>query len=316
MNAHATPSSWIGWRDAFLEALIGARGRSLATLSSYRSDLADFFTFCLTDRHGMETIDHAALTDYFASLTMRGMAPSTLARRRSALAQWFRFLLSEKIRADNPMLLVSTPRRSRNLPKVLSKEEVTRLVETARADGSADGVRLNALMELIYASGMRVSELVSLTLAHIERNPKTKHIEPYFMVRGKGGKDRLVPLHAKAIEALGNYITLREQFVPKGRDSKWLFPSSGKSGHLTRQRFGQLLKELCVKANIDPDRCSPHTLRHSFATHLLEGGADLRVIQELLGHADIATTQIYTHVAQGRLVKAVTDHHPLAKKTQ
>lgn len=316
MNTHATPTNWLGWRDAFLETLSAAHGRSQATLSSYRSDLDDFFAYATKRGASMEALGHALLIDYFADLTARGMSSSTLARRRSALTQWFKFLLSERTRADNPMLLVSAPKRSRALPKVLAKDEVHKLVEAACTDGSsAEGIRLNALMELIYASGMRVSELVSLTLSHIERDPTTKAIQPYFMVRGKGSKDRIVPLHTSAIEALTKYMQLRGGFIPKGRNSRWLFPSFGKSGHLTRQRFGQMLKELCAKAGLDPSRCSPHTLRHSFATHLLEGGADLRVIQELLGHADITTTQIYTHVATGRLAKTVAAHHPLAKKS-
>lgn len=314
-NAHAIPPNWVGWREAFLEMLISSRGASLATRSSYRSDLDDFFAFAAQKKWDMASLTHHEVTEYLASLTTRGMAASTLSRRRSALTQWFKFLISDQLRKDNPMLLTASPRRVRELPHVLSKQEVAKLVKLAHSDGSADGVRLCALMELIYASGMRVSELVGLTLGHIERSPKDrKQISPYFMVRGKGGKDRIVPLHATAIEALERYLSLREQFAPTHRDSQWLFPSSGKSGHLTRQRFGQLLKDLCARANIDPARCSPHTLRHSFATHLLEGGADLRVIQELLGHADIATTQIYTHVATGRLQQTVAKHHPLAKK--
>ena len=314
-NTHAISPLWVGWRESFLEMLIATRGASFATLSSYRSDLDDFFSFAAHQKLAMETLSHHAITEYLASLTQRGMAASTLARRRSALSQWFKFLISEKIRTDNPVLLTSSPRRTRHLPNVLSKAEVAALVQLAHADGSAEGVRLCALMELIYASGMRVSELVTLTMAHIQRNPKKRHeIAPYFMVRGKGSKDRIVPLHTSALAALERYLSLREQFIPSHRDSHWLFPSSGKTGHLTRQRFGQMLKQLCLDANIDPARCSPHTLRHSFATHLLEGGADLRVIQELLGHVDIGTTQIYTHVANTRLQKTVAKHHPLARK--
>ena len=263
----------------------------------------------------MDAITHQHVSDYLADLTARHMAPSTLARRRSSLVQWFKFLISDRIITENPVLLVRTPKRVRSLPKLLSREEVTQLITTARADGTSEGIRLCALMELIYASGMRVSELVSLTLHHLQRDPKKpKQLQPYFMIRGKGGKDRIVPLHTAALQALGQYLDIRESFIPSHRDSNWLFPSSSKEGHLTRQRFGQLLKNLCLSAGIDPARCSPHTLRHSFATHLLEGGADLRVIQELLGHADIATTQIYTHVATKRLEKIMNAHHPLADK--
>lgn len=313
-ETHAIPANWLGWRESFLETLISTQGRARATLSSYRSDLDDFFAFAAGKKWRMETLTSTDIADYLASLTERGMTPSTLARRNSALRQWFKFLISDRLRSDNPVLMVSTPKRARTLPKVLTKKEVMKLVDTTREDGSAEGVRFNTIMEMIYASGMRVSELVSLKMQHIERNPKKpKDIAPYFMVRGKGAKDRLVPLHPSAIEALQRYLTLREHFIPKNRESEWLFPSR-KSGHITRQYVGQQLKALCQRAGIDPRKCSPHTLRHSFATHLLEGGADLRVIQELLGHADIATTQIYTHVTEDRLQKAVTKHHPLAKK--
>lgn len=295
--------------------LIASKGASLATVSSYKTDLADFFSFAQQQGLGMALINHRHLSDYLADLTARGMSAATLARRRSALTQWFKFLISERVRPDNPALLVSAPRRGRSLPKVLTREEVEALVATARADSSAEGVRLNCLMELIYASGMRVSELVTLTLAHLQRDPRRRtQIAPYFIITGKGSKDRLVPLHAEAIKALQRYLELRPQFLPHGMETPWLFPSHGKLGHLTRQRFGQMLKQLCFDANLDPARCSPHTLRHSFATHLLEGGADLRVIQELLGHADIATTQVYTHVTDKRLKEVVGKHHPLAKK--
>ncbi len=295
--------------------LISSRGASMATVESYRSDLGDFFAFTIRKKWAMESLTHNDVSDYLADLTARSMASSTLARRRSALTQWFKFLVSDHIRSDNPVLMTAAPRAERRLPKVFSKDEVSRLVNAAAEDASPDGIRMRALMELIYASGLRVSELVSLKLSHIERDPKTRAITPYFTVRGKGGKDRLVPLHKTALETLEHYLTLRmEHFAPSHKDNDWLFPSSGKQGFLTRQRFGQLLKCLCAKAGIDHKRCSPHVLRHSFATHMLEGGADLRVIQELLGHADIGTTQIYTHVADGRLAKTVAKHHPLAKK--
>ena len=312
---HATPADWLGWRDAFLEMLIASRGASIATRDSYRRDLDDFFAYANAHKLNMLKLGHHEITNYLADLTARHMASATLARRRSCLTQWFKFLISERHITENPVLLVQGPKRSRTLPKLLSKAEVQQLIAATRANVTLEGLRLNALMEIIYASGMRVSELVTLTTQHIQRNPKKpKQIAPYFMVTGKGKKDRIVPLHATAIEALQRYLDVREQFIPKNRDSRYLFPSHGKEPHLTRQRFGQMLKKLCMDAGIDPSRCSPHTLRHSFATHLLEGGADLRVIQELLGHTDIATTQIYTHVADARLKKVVGSKHPLAKK--
>lgn len=312
---HATPATWLGWRDAFLEMLAATRGASLSTCESYRRDLADFFTFATANKVAMPSVGHRHITGYLASLSDRHLSAATLSRRRSALNQWFKFLISERIVTENPVLLVRGPKQARKLPKLLSADEVRQLIHHAHSEQSLEGVRLNALMEIIYASGMRVSELVSLTTAHVQRDPKRqKKIQPYFIVTGKGGKDRLVPLHGRAVEALAGYLTIREQFIPSHRDSRYLFPSSGKNGHLTRQRFGQMLKSLCLKAGINPARCSPHTLRHSFATHLLEGGADLRVIQELLGHADIATTQIYTHIAGNRLASVMHSKHPLARK--
>ena len=297
--------------------MIATRGASTATRDSYKRDLADFFTYASAQGLAMETLGHSAISDYLADLTERSMSPSTLARRRSALTQWFKFLISERVVKENPVLLVRAPKRTRSLPKLLSKDDVSALIAASHADGSAEGVRLNALMEMIYASGMRVSELVNLTMHHLQRDPKKpKKLQPYFIITGKGAKDRLVPLHAGALTALTRYLDIRERFLPEKGTSQYLFPDrvrGGKIEPLTRQKFGQMLKALCHRAGIDPARCSPHTLRHSFATHLLEGGADLRVIQELLGHADIATTQIYTHVASARLEKVVNTHHPLAK---
>ena len=310
----AIPASWLGWREAFLETLIYTQGRAKATLSSYRHDLDDFFAHAAQEHWDMATLGIHEITDYLASLTARGMEATTSARKTSTLRQWFKFLISEHIRSDNPALLVNTPKRRRHLPHVLTAEETVALLSTAAADTSAEGIRLRAILEMMYASGMRVSELCSLTLAHIERDPKKPNrLQPYLTVRGKGGKDRLVPLHASALKALSDYLAVRDLFLGKRGDSKWLFPTRGGT-HVTRQYVGQQIKKICRSAGVDPEKCSPHTLRHSFATHLLEGGADLRVIQELLGHADIATTQIYTHVASGKLKATVTKHHPLAKK--
>lgn len=318
---HATPASWLGWRDAFLEALLATRGASLATRDAYRRDLDDFFFYLTQHTLDLLTLTHREIGEYLASLTEREMAATTLARRRSALSQWYKFLISERLITENPVLLVRGPKRARSLPKLLSREQINRLIKTTRADRSAEGLRMNALMEILYASGMRVSELVTLTMRHIERNPqRKKRIQPYFYVMGKGGKERLVPLHASAIDALEDYLAVREALMPEKAESKWLFPDylkrgrATKEGHFSRQKFAAALKLLCAECGINPTRCSPHTLRHSFATHLLEGGADLRVIQELLGHADIATTQIYTHVADKRLANVVKSKHPLAKR--
>ncbi len=319
-TARATPANWLGWRDAFCEMLVATRGATISTRDSYFRDLTDFFAYANDHALLMEQVDHHHISGYLAALTQRGMRPSTLARRRSSLAQWFKFLISERVVAENPVLLVRAPKRAGRLPKLLSRKEITTLIAAAQSDGSPEGVRQYALMEMLYASGMRVSELVGLTLHHLQRDPKKpKKLQPYFIITGKGGKDRLVPMHAAALKALTKYLTLRDHFLPKNSESHYLFPDRVRGGKilpLTRQKFGQMLKQLCEESGIDPARCSPHTLRHSFATHLLEGGADLRVIQELLGHADIATTQIYTHVAGKRLEKVVNTHHPLAGKNR
>jgi integrase/recombinase XerD len=236
------------------------------------------------------------------------MAPRTAARRLSALLQFFKFLLVEGMRADDPTSVIDAPRQGRPLPKILSEGEVTALIETARANESPEGIRLAAMLELLYASGLRVSELVALPLGTVARGERA------IIVRGKGDKERMVPLGEQALRAVRDYLAVRPSFLAKGQVSRWLFPSRAASGHLTRMRCGQLLKDLAVKAGVDPGKLSPHVLRHAFATHLLGHGADLRSVQQMLGHADISTTQIYTHVDVERLTTLVTTHHPLAKK--
>jgi len=315
MTRPTIPEHWLTLKEAFLEMLAVEKGAATNTLEAYGRDLDDFFLVTCKRREAMESISHIAITDYLADLAARGMTPSSQTRKRSAISQWFRFLVREEVRADNPALLTCAPRRNRHLPDVLTTAEVDQLLATARADVSPEGVRLLVLLELTYAAGLRVSELVTLRLTQIERDAKRKDvIAPYLMIRGKGNKERLVPLHSHAIGALEMYLARRAEFLPDGGESPWLFASRGRGGYLTRQRFGQLLKELLLRAGLDPARCSPHTLRHSFATHLLSGGADLRVIQELLGHSDISTTQIYTHVAGDRLRELVATHHPLARR--
>jgi integrase/recombinase XerD len=223
-------------------------------------------------------------------------------------------VLGEGWRDDDPSRRVEAPRQGRPLPKVLTRDEVDRLIAAAGARDGAQGVRLACMVELAYASGLRISELTSLTLAALARDPA------YLIVRGKGGKERLAPLNDAARAAVKAYLQIRPEFLPKGSSktdkgaSPWLFPSRGRAGRLTPRRFAQLLDEAAVGAGVDPERVSPHVLRHAFATHLLEGGADLRVVQTLLGHADIGTTQIYTHVAGDRLREVVNDKHPLARK--
>jgi integrase/recombinase XerD len=288
--------------ESFLEMMTAERGAARNTILSYTRDLEEAAAFLKRRKATFETAGRDALEAYAASLGKAGLSPRTVARRLSSLRQFFHFLYTENIRADNPATLLDSPRQPGRLPKSLTADNVTALIAAARAGGD---VRLIAMLELLYASGLRVSELVTLPARALER--KGAQSFAFLTVRGKGGKERMVPLHDAAVDALMGYMAVRPE-------SKWLFPSRGKEGHITRQRFGQMLKDLAIEAGLDPENISPHTLRHSFASHLLAGGADLRVIQELLGHADISTTQIYTHVEQERLTKLVTRHHPLAKR--
>jgi integrase/recombinase XerD len=292
--------------EAFLEMLAAERGAAALTLDAYRRDLADFDGYLKGGSIARAGADD--IRGYMKRLDATGMAPRTAARRLSALRQFFKFLLVEGIRADDPTAVIDAPRQGRPLPKILSEAEVTALIETARRDESPEGIRLSAMLELFYASGLRVSELVALPLGTVARGERA------IIVRGKGDKERLVPLGEQALAALRDYLAIRPLFLAEGQVSRWLFPSRAASGHLTRMRCGQLLKDLAVKAGIDPAKLSPHVLRHAFATHLLGHGADLRSVQQMLGHADISTTQIYTHVDVDRLTTLVKTHHPLAKK--
>jgi integrase/recombinase XerD len=310
--------------EAFLEMLAAERGAAANTLEAYRRDLTAFAGF-LAGRGG--SLDTAGVDDirgFLGRLAQAGMAPRTAARRLSALRQFYRFLLTEGLRGDDPTLGVDSPRQGRPLPKILSEAEVGLLLDAAHRHEGPEALRLAALVEVLYASGLRISELVGLRLAAAQRDQRL------LIVTGKGGKERMVPLGAPAAAAIAAYREIRGRFIPgraKGPggnksgknksgngkpESRWLFPSRGKLGHLTRVRFAQLLKELAAEAGLDPARVSPHVLRHSFASHLLAHGADLRSLQQLLGHADIATTQIYTHVLDERLKALVQTHHPLA----
>ena len=294
--------------EAFLEMLAAERGAARLTLAAYRTDLADLAGFVATRGAALEDATAKVLRDYLAAMTTCRLAPRTLARRLSAMRQFFRFLVSDGTRLDDPTASLDAPRLGRPLPKILGEAEVERLISVAASWPGDEGVRLRSLLELLYATGMRISELIGLPLAGAQRDPR------FLMVRGKGGRERVVPLSAPARLALSTYLESRSRFLPRGQSSRWLFPSRAEGGHLTRQRCGQLLKELALAAGLDPTRLSPHVLRHAFATHLLDHGADLRSVQQLLGHADIATTQIYTHVQSERLRRLVESAHPLARR--
>jgi integrase/recombinase XerD len=298
------------WSEAFLEMMAVERSAAANTLTAYGKDLADAQGYLAGKGRDLADASAEDVEAYFQDLGARGMAASTAARRRAAIRQFYRFVMGEGWRTDDPSRRVDAPRKGRPLPKVLSPDEVEAIIAAASARDGAQGVRLRCMIEILYAAGLRISELLTLPVAALARDPA------YLIVRGKGGKERLAPLNGPAREAVKAYLPIRPRFFAKGvKDSPWLFPSRGEGGRLTRRRFSQLLEEAAVAAGLDRAKVSPHVLRHAFATHLLEGGADLRTVQTLLGHADIATTQIYTHVAQDRLRDVVETKHPLAHKS-
>ena len=294
--------------EAFLEMMAAERGAAPLTLAAYHNDLSNLAGFLAPGGIALEAADRERLHAYLASPATARLMPRTLARRISAMRQFYKFLLLEGVRQDDPTAELDTPRLGRPLPKILSETEIKSLIDAAQNWPREEGIRLGCVLELLYATGLRVSELVTLPLTAARRDPR------FLVISGKGGKERVVPLSEPGRCALRRYLECRENFLPDSRPSRWLFPSRGRAGHLTRQRTGQLLKELAAKAGLDPDRLSPHVLRHAFASHLLDHGADLRSVQQMLGHADIATTQIYTHVETERLRKLVVSAHPLARR--
>ena len=297
-----------GWTDAFLEMMAVERAAAANTLNAYARDLSDASAFLAGRSLGLHDAAAPDIEAYVQALAARGLAASTAARRRAALRQFYGFVLKEGWRTDDPSRRVAAPRRGRPLPKLIAREEVEALIAAAAAPGDPPALRLACMVELLYASGLRVSELLSLPLAAVTREA------PLIRVRGKGGKERLAPVSGPARAAIAAYLPVRAAFVPAGAQSPWLFPSRrGAGARLTPRGFARMLDAAALKAGLDPAKVSPHVLRHAFATHLLEGGADLRAVQVMLGHADIATTQIYTHVASDRLSAVVAAKHPLAK---
>ncbi|MEI3853185.1 MULTISPECIES: site-specific tyrosine recombinase XerD [Ensifer] len=306
--------------EAFLEMMSAERGAAVNTLQSYERDLEDASSHLRTLGTGLTAATPDDLRTYLAHLSGQGFKPSSQARRLSALRQFYKFLYAEGMRGDDPTGILDAPKKGRSLPKTLSVEDVSRLIgqaETEAASGGPDHLaklRMHALIELLYATGMRVSELVSLPASVLAQNGR------FLVIRGKGNKDRLVPLSQAAIRAMRAYGEALAEEMDKeeagSRESPWLFPSSGKQGFLPRQVFARDLKSLAARAGIRVATISPHVLRHAFASHLLANGADLRAVQELLGHSDISTTQIYTHVLEERLHNLVQNHHPLAKQAK
>ena len=286
--------------DLFLESLAAEKGRSLKTLESYGRDL-----------HQAESIvgdlvsaDVKLLQNFLIGLSKEKMSPASLARKTSTLRGFYKFLALEKIISKNPAIGLELPKREKKLPTILSSDEIDLLI--SNAGDLKNSLRLRAMIEIMYASGLRVSELCEMPMSAI--------LGDRLLIRGKGNKERIVPIHAEAISAIEKYMKIREHFISGEKGSTFLFPSTGQTGHLTRDAFFKMIKKCAVLSGIDPTRVSPHKLRHSFASHLLQGGANLRAIQMMLGHEDISTTQIYTHVLPEKLKNEVFTHHPLAKK--
>jgi integrase/recombinase XerD len=299
--------------ELFLDMMMTERNASGNTLDAYRRDLDDYATFLSGRKRGIRNASTEDIRAYLAALSKRQLAAASVARRLSSLRQLHRFLYAEGKRKDDPAAVLEGPRRGRPLPKVLSVDEVTRLLDAAHARVAAGeatkterlrAARLVCLLEVLYATGLRVSELIALPAVAARAEGDV------IVVRGKGNKERLIPLGQAAVRAMRGYLALREE--AGSANSKWLFPSFGDSGHVTRQHVARELKSLATSAGIAPRKMSPHVLRHAFASHLLANGADLRVVQALLGHADVSTTQIYTHVLDERLKSMVRDLHPLA----
>jgi integrase/recombinase XerD len=302
-----TPSlRTLGLIESFLDIMVAERNAAANTRMAYQRDLLEAAKFLMQQKSDLVSANEDDIRQFLQSLT--SSSARTQARKLSSLRQFFCFLCSEQNRQDDPTRSIDAPKLGRSLPKYLSEDEVTNLLDCVTRMKDEEGIRLKAMLELLYASGLRVTELVSLPLTSIQFDQALVH------VRGKGGKERVVPLGKPALSAIKDWLPDRKAMLGDKNQSIYLFPSRDGSKHLTRQRFFQILKELALAAKLDPKRLSPHVLRHAFATHLIEHGADLRSVQAMLGHADIGTTQIYTHVAGDRLSKTVTAHHPLAKK--
>lgn len=307
------PTPTFHWISSFLEAQAAELGAATNTQLAYGRDLKDFDSYLAAQARDFANASREDVENYMVHCDAQGLAKSTRARRLSAIKQLYRFTFEEGLREDNPAIQIAGPGQDKRLPKILSEDEVDRLLNAARASGRSrkDQLRNTCLMELLYATGMRVSELVSLPVAATRGDPRL------LLITGKGGKERMVPLSPPARTALAEWLVERDAQDTRDRAlrkpaSRFLFPSRGASGYLTRHRFYLLIKEFAVAGGVDPSKVTPHTLRHAFATHLLANGADLRAIQTMLGHADVATTEIYTHVLEERLSELVLEHHPLA----
>ena len=293
--------------DNFLEMMSAEKGAAQNTLDAYRRDVEQFLLFC--KEADLKNITQDDISDFVQFLGQKHFAPKTVARKLSAIREFFRFLYTEKEIEDNPAMDILTPKQEKPLPKFLTEEDIQKLIQAAQNSGKESQRRLAVMVELMYACGLRVSELVSLPENCLNFDKRQ------ILVRGKGSKERIIPVAPSAVEAVLDYLTYRDHFIGQGKRSAWLFPSKiSDSGHLTRDAFFKQLKELAVQTGISPAKISPHVLRHSFATHLLHRQADLRAVQKMLGHESINTTEIYTHMLSKQLIETVQTLHPLAKK--
>ena len=294
--------------ENFLEVLASEKGLALNTRISYKNDILQFLVFLEKNKKKINEITSIDIEKFTSKFTTQCLEKSTISRKMSALSHFFIFLLEENIIKRNPINELDLPKQIKKLPKILSVDQVEKLIKSSREDQSINGIRLNTMIEILYATGIRVSELVEMKLSatYAEKN--------FLLVQGKGNKERLVPISENTEGKIKDFLKIRNKFLNNDSESKWLFPSKQSSkGHITRQRFNQLLQTLCERVNLNNIKISPHKLRHAFATHLLANGVDLRSLQQMLGHADISTTQIYTHVLKDRLKKLVSDNHPLSK---
>ena len=295
--------------------LIAERGATENTILSYKKDIKDLFDYLALNHIELEKVTSSVVKDFIVELSKKNLGAKTIGRKISALRQFFSFLVSDGIFKENPTLNIIMPKRPESVPKALSKNMLSHLIETASNDVTKEGLRDYAMLEILYSTGMRISELVALEMKSLEGFSSDSEIN-LLIVKGKGQKERAVILNQKACKALKNYLNIRGKFLSIGTKVNWVFPSISKNKkilHISRQRFGQILKEIAIKSNIDPSIISPHKIRHSFATHMLDNGANLRIVQELLGHSDISSTQIYTKVSDSKAKKLLLDKHPLSQ---
>ena len=300
--------------EYFFEMLIAERGATENTISSYRKDIKDLHDYLKLNHIKLDKVTSSTIKDFIIELSNRNLGAKTIGRKISTFRQFFSFLVSDEIFKENPTLNIIMPKRPESIPKALSQDILNKLIKTASDNTTKEGLRDYTMLEILYSTGMRISELVSLEMKALESFSNESEIN-LLIVEGKGKKERVVILNQMAGMALKNYLNIRSKFLSNGAKSNWVFPSVSKNKkivHISRQRFGQILKEIAIKSNIDPLIISPHKIRHSFATHMLDNGANLRIVQELLGHSDISSTQIYTKVSDSKTKKLLLGKHPLS----